>query len=267
VPDKQQVLMQYKYISFDHLHSRSKQKNVAVDVEGVLHVVVGDISSADQALGQSNVKIRKIQLFEASSMKNRIYMFLFEEQNPLVSLLKPKDQLLIANPHLPIQRLTFGEQIFIEYGPRSVLFVVSPPIVPKEIPSTYDPLFTQDVSASQNNLTKDADGNWDFKSYLDRIYIPELPPHCINVSLFGKIIAMSTNKPHESSPRFGIRLAQETNSVDVTFFDYRWTSLRLGQFLFLEGITVNNLNNVTGCTVVPGMHTILLVIFFQLENS
>lgn len=252
VPNKQLTLKQFKYLSFDEMSAKMKQRNVATDFEGVIHVTIIDITNTEK----NNTKIKKIQLAEVTSPRNRIYLMLYDEQTPLASAFKPKDSWLIINPHIPLQKPIFGEHLYIEYGPKTIFNIIVPPPIPKEIPSSTDPLYTQDeVNATQNNLTQDPDGNWDFKAFPNRISIEDLVAPSHNICLFGKISSFSTNSPIDGTSRFAVRVSIGVLSVDVTFFDYSTTHLRIGQYVFLEGIkmTQQNRQNLFQCSnIVAG---------------
>ncbi|KAL1920534.1 uncharacterized protein VTP21DRAFT_911 [Calcarisporiella thermophila] len=200
------------------------------------------IDSVQPALSQSHLRMVRIFVADMAGTDNAFFV-LWDDQIKMVNLFKKGDYLGLYKPYIGPQYPSSGDEYedatILEYGSATIVFC---------LPS-MDSMLTLSSQSQRDGtepVPRDDQGYMDCKLYAERILIKNLKPKMLNVTLFGRIIAMAANNPMVRDgacmDRFAIKLQDESGSGDVTLWQsagHEISSFRVGQYVLLENLTTS----------------------------
>ncbi|ORX83396.1 hypothetical protein K493DRAFT_342034 [Basidiobolus meristosporus CBS 931.73] len=198
-------------------------------------------------------RLKKLKIFvnDMSTNENAVFL-LWDEQIAMRDLFKKGDYLGLHRPYINGDSTYSDDMLILEYGTGTVLFCL-PSDFSQEVVSSSMPSQT---GSSQTTVPRDDFGLLDYKYYPERIYIHDLKPKMINITLFGRIVAMSQNIPVEKTgtmmDRFAVRVLDITGTCDITLWEaigHDAAPFRIGQYILLEGLSTSERKENGQCFV------------------
>ncbi|KAI8990123.1 hypothetical protein BDB01DRAFT_495453 [Pilobolus umbonatus] len=107
-----------------------------------------------------------------------------------------------------------------------------------------------DSNGKQPIMERDEEGFMDCSLYKSRIYINDLEPCMINVTLLGKVVAVAENNPYireeddKRMDRYAMKIADSTGTIDITLWEdvgrLSRRQVKQGQYVILSGLHTSN---------------------------
>ncbi|KAI9287719.1 hypothetical protein BC943DRAFT_199455 [Umbelopsis sp. AD052] len=235
----------------------------------ILHIDKAAHTSSAAAYGNNRGQYLKLYLCDTSDEGSGAILTLYDYQISLSSMLKKGDFIGLYHPGLiesSTESQTLGDGgVLLEYTNETVIFCMTEQDAEaaeltnlmKRYPSS-DPSRSE-KSASQaansivsqlSDLAGDSKDVMDCRMYKKRVYIKNLRSHMINITLFGRIVAMANNNPYRGGKgdqpmdRYAIRLVDETAQIDVTLWEavgHRSRRLREGHYVLITGLSTSKM--------------------------
>ncbi|KAI9141496.1 hypothetical protein BKA69DRAFT_394701 [Paraphysoderma sedebokerense] len=226
----QSFISKYFTSAFAEINAPNPGRSQSVQDVNIWAKIV-QIGSAHPARVNGRYKKLTITLSDKSG-GDTVQFILWDEQIELAGLFKKGDQLGIVQPWVSYNNDPTSDGATLEYGSNTIIFV---------LPAKIDVIF-----GTGNYVTKDDMGVLDYKFYPERILIKDLQPKMSNLTLFGRIVAMSQNMPLSRDgklmDRYAIRLLDSSGTIDITVWDRLaklTTSCRLGEYILLTNLTTS----------------------------
>ncbi|KAK9767197.1 hypothetical protein K7432_003162 [Basidiobolus ranarum] len=198
-------------------------------------------------------RLKKLKIFvnDMSTNENAVFL-LWDEQIAMRDLFKKGDYLGLHRPYINSNSAYNDDMLILEYGTGTVLFCL-PSDFSQEVVSSSMP---SQSGFSQTTVPRDDFGLLDYKYYPERIHIHDLKPKMINITLFGRIVAMSQNIPVEKNgvmmDRFAVRIIDITGTCDITLWEkigHEAAPFRVGHYVLLEGLSTSERKENGQCFV------------------
>ncbi|KAI8583412.1 hypothetical protein K450DRAFT_223542 [Umbelopsis ramanniana AG] len=235
----------------------------------LLHIDKAAHTSSAAAYGTSRGHYLKLYLCDTSDEGSGAILTLYDHQISLSSMLKKGDFIGLYHPGLiesSTESQTLGDGcVLLEYTNETVIFCMPEQdaeaaeltnLMKKNSssdPSRSEKSASQAANSIVSQLSDFAGDNkdvMDCRMYKKRVYIKNLRSHMINVTLFGRIVAMANNNPYRGGKgdqpmdRYAIRLVDETAQIDVTLWEavgHRARRLREGHYVLITGLSTSKL--------------------------
>ncbi|KAJ8656214.1 hypothetical protein O0I10_008008 [Lichtheimia ornata] len=213
-------------------------------------------------------KLRRTDIFvvDMTNDNDPAVLSLYDTQTQLAGMLGRGDYIGLFNPGFPYARTESQQSrsdIVFEYTEDTVLFYMSDKdalqagvhkvehdgSISNSFNDSANDLWKQLGSSSKIGIMeRDEEGFMDCATYHDRIYIQDLQPCMLNITILGRVIANPFYKDPEKKTRmdrYAMRIKDSTGKTDVTLWEQTGRSARKlqpGHYVLLTGLSTSNLH-------------------------
>ncbi|KAI9498636.1 hypothetical protein BDB00DRAFT_798833 [Zychaea mexicana] len=256
----------------------------------VIHVEKTEHISANQNVNQDliteddgeNTKLRRTDIFVVDMTPDNepAVLSLYDQQTQLATMLTRGDYIGLYNPGFPTARTESQRShsdIVFEYTEDTVIFHMAEKDArqagvnkveadtansqmshqSRRRDSIHNSLLSNSSQKQQKQTTKkgimerDEEGFMDCLAYPNRIFIKDLEPSMLNITLLCRVVAIASNNPFTKQDsktkmdRYAMRIVDSTGKVDVTLWEQagrKARKLQPGQYVLLTGLTTSSSN-------------------------
>ncbi|KAL0081703.1 hypothetical protein J3Q64DRAFT_1754927 [Phycomyces blakesleeanus] len=245
-------------------------------IENITHT--SSVVAMEATEDPSNLKRLKREDIYLADMTNEnapIMLSFYDDQTKLIAMIKRGDYIGLYNPGIQTGRLTNSQKeyadVILEYTSDTVLFFMSEQeaqlaqVAKVNNNSFYDTLLSSLYTLKSKNIgaqhhqqaireneimTRNEEGFMDCASYPKCIKTNELVQSMLNVTLFGRIVALGNNALFHDPKgkimdRYPMRIMDETGKVDVTLWEEVGRSARKwreGQYVLLSDLSTSSIH-------------------------
>ncbi|KAI8377427.1 uncharacterized protein BYT42DRAFT_570311 [Radiomyces spectabilis] len=239
-----------------------------IHVECITHTSpIASIQTASQTNGMTKLQRTDIYVVDHMGSDEPALFSLYDEQAQLATLIRRGDYIGLYNPKVS-DRCTQSQEarsdIVLEYDNETVIFLMSDKDArvvdgvnrdsqrPASLVSngSNSPIseFWNHPSQKKGIVESDDEGFMDCINYMDRIFIRDLDSCMLNVTIFGRVVAMASNNPFTTNDgltkmdRYAIRIVDVTGKMDVTLWEEagrRTRQLRPGHYVLMTGLSTS----------------------------
>ncbi|KAI8145166.1 hypothetical protein BJV82DRAFT_605146 [Fennellomyces sp. T-0311] len=245
----------------------------------VIHVEKTEHIAGNQNVNQDlitedegeNTKLRRTDLFvtDMNHKHDAAVLSLYDQQTHLASMFVRGDYIGLYNPGFPSARTESQKShsdIVFEYSEDTVLFHMSDKdarlagvnnldMDGSQLSSQRHSLLGSSQSSSPKRRKKgiverDEEGYMDCLTYPNQIYIRDLEPSMLNITLLCRVTAIASNNPFTKQgsgarmDRYAMRIVDSTGKIDVTLWEQAGRKARKiqpGQYVLLTGLSTSSI--------------------------
>ncbi|CAO3650509.1 unnamed protein product [Mucor hiemalis] len=225
----------------------------------IIHVEqVSHISTKKSATVDGKKRCRTdVYLIDMSSDCSKAILSLYDNQSELLSVFRRNDYIGFAHPSIQSARGE-GQEALFEYSSDSVIFLMPEKeaqeagLAKTNLTSMIEEEEDESISdtTKKDIVERDEEDFMNCSSYQPRIQIKDLSHRMLNVTLYGKVVALADNNPFikqnetgKPMDRFALRIADSTGTMDITLWDTigRGTrKFKIGQYVLLDQLVASD---------------------------